>query len=370
MRTVDELRAALDYPSGPATADVAAIIRRGQQRRTVRLTGGAGFATVAVVIAIAVVTGLLPNGTGPDIAGDPGGPPSPLLIAAPGPPTAAPERFDPLMRTLHIGWSPEGLPYAALHIQPWKQIYQAHERAPLPGEESPPRGLQVSVLAAGRPIGDLPAALFPTDGVETPADPINGRPATCLSDQSSPGSCRAIRWQYAPNAWAGVSYDGAAADPAETTAILRRVAESVWLTAGEPMRLPFDVEGDLATMPAVHSGVIIGNTGAPGTGWSAWVALADQDTAFEAGGTDAPQLLISLSLELDASPGIEPNSTVEGQRARLSREGDSSRLDVWNDSGTHVAVEYFKLPDDPVAAYRLVRPLPGADDPANWLPLR
>lgn len=385
VRTVDDLRAALDYPSGPATADIAAIIRRGQRRRAVRLAGGTGLATVVAVVAIAVATSVFPNAAEPDIAGDPnpdsssgesvggaqpappGDVPNPLLVAPPGSPTEAPEQFDPLMRTLHVGWVPQGLADGTLSIQPWLQTYSAFNR--VSGDDASSFGPEVSVLARGRPVADLPlgAAGMPMSGaVETPTDPINGRPATCLSDPTSPGTCPAIRWQYAPDAWGRVAYDDTAADTAaEVTAIVRRIAESVSLTAGEPLRLPFGLDGSFATMRAAQTGVAIYNARSSGPEWSAWVQLAD-------GSTDSVVSVMANHAAGDPSGGADkqenPNTTVDGHPARLERDGNSGRLVVWGANQTRMEVESSNHPDDPLTIYRQLR-LPTDDDPTDWLPV-
>lgn len=394
MRTVDDLRAALDYPSGPATADIAAIIRRGQRRRAVRLAGGTGLATVAAIVAVVVATSAFPNAAEPDIAGSdpsqdgssgesiggaqaapPGGVPNPLLVAAPGPPTEAPEQFDPLMRTLHVGWIPEGLANGTLSIEPRLQTYSAFNQ--LSGADGSTFGLELSVLARGRPVEDLPlgAAGIPMSGaVETPTDPIDGQPAVCLSDAGSPGTCRVIRWLYAPDAWGRVAYRGTSADTAvEVTAIVRRIAESVSLTAGEPLRLPFGLDGSLATMRVAQTIVAIYNAGTPGQEWSAVAQLTGgsaEPAAAEPGNSTVLVTANHAANDLGADKQESPNTTVDGHPARLERDGNSGRIVVWGANRTRMTVELINRPDDPLAMYRQLRLPAGYDDPANWLPVR
>lgn len=387
MRTVDDLRRALDYPSGPANMDISAIIRRGQRRRAVRLAGGTGFATVVAVVAVAVAVDVVPNVTAPDgIGSDPStggttavttttppGPPStepnPLLVAPPGPPTEAPTQFDPLRRTLRVGWLPAGLVDSSLQIRPELQTYSAfnfHAGGATSG------ATDVAVLARGRPVSELPlsSVSMPINGakpveVETPTDPINGRPAVCLSDPAKPGTCPAIRWQYGPDAWARVVYWGTEANTAaEVTAMARRIAESVSLTAGEPLRLPFGLGGGLATMPGTLSVVSIVTSRPPGAEWSGSLQLGKP-------GTDS--ILVTANHAADdagADKQQDPNTTVDGYPARHERLGDFRRLVVWGADRNQVSVESPDHPDDPLTIYRQLRlPAPG-EQPADWLPVR
>jgi hypothetical protein len=217
------------------------------------------------------------------------------------------------------------------------------------------------VLAKGRPVDDLPdgALGLPVQWVARSTDPINGAPAQCLTDPGHPDSCPALLWQYAPGAWARVSYAGSqGATPAEEAAVVRRVAESVALMEGEPVRLPFTLSGALGSAPVERTLAIVYHPGRTGPRGEAWVA-----SATLAGG---PTVEVFYK-PADPSGRIErdspANTTVGGQPAWLSPEGRD--LVVWNVSGTRVSVSY-ETRADPRSAFGDVHVLAAPADPQNW----
>ncbi len=212
MPTISELRTALRYPSEAAPPDTDAIIRRGRRQRHLH-QALAGAATAVVLVAAGVATlGLRPGGSSepspapsnaPSLAGpDPvtGTRPNPLLVAASSRLDAqAPDRFDPRVRTLHVGWIPDGLTRELSMITATSQEYGAL------GPDG--TGILVIVLAHAVPASQLPSGQIgmPDNAssiVVGPEFAVRGRPAHCLSDPRVPGSCFAIQWQYADGAWA------------------------------------------------------------------------------------------------------------------------------------------------------------------------
>jgi hypothetical protein len=387
MKTVDDLRAAMRYPSDAARPDAGAIITRARRRRALH-RAAVGGSTLAVVVAVALTATLATPLPSPPVSGPRppagsdviGAAPNPILVAAvtgvDPPARQAPTRFDPLVRTLHVGWVPPGLGGQSAQTSPWEQTYSGKDRTYVNG--GPDVGLVVDILARGRPLDDFSdgALGLPVDAVARPTAPINGAPAECLSDPLVPGSCAALRWRYAPDAWARVSYAGTAGPtPAEAAAVARRVAESVSLTDGEPVRMPFALEGRLASMRVGATLVSVHEEATPGINdlwWSASVDLVDdyEDLRrFEGART----LSVEVSRRFnDPSGRIDrdgrPNTTVDGHPARVGADGRS--LVVWGIHRTRVVVEFSDRPGRALAAYRDMRLLATPDDSAEWLPIR
>ncbi|GIF68036.1 hypothetical protein Ais01nite_60710 [Asanoa ishikariensis] len=323
---------------------------------------------------VATVVAVNPFGGGPELrqgmALD-GTAPAPALIAAAGTGVEeAPERFDPLMRTLHIGWVPGGLRGGSAEVSVTEQSFGAKDKDWADGGTD--LGLFLVVLAKGRPITDFSdgALGLPMGAVERETEDINGRPAVCLSDPAVRGSCPALRWEYAPGAWARVSYGGSAGPtPEAAAAVARKVAESVWLTAAEPVRLPFTLTGATADLPAVRTFVSIAEPGYPdyeGQVWSASIAVAQ--TAAEAEKPPGERRQVSFEARKSVDPGSrmradpEPNATVGGHDAWVA----DTEMIVWNVSGTRAVTWYENWDADPRTAYADLRMIKDPADPADW----
>ncbi|MEV6967451.1 hypothetical protein AB0M47_20335 [Hamadaea sp. NPDC051192] len=378
MKTTDDLRAALSYASPSSTPDTIGMIAKGRRIRAAR-RAVAGFAAVTVAAAVGLFTALQP-GSGPDQPVPPvaGGAPNPVLVAAySSMATEAPVKFDPLRRTLNVGWIPAGLGAQYAEITPWEQTFGGHDAAYVNG--GPDIGLVVTVLARKRPVTDFSdgALGLPRFAVAKPTEPVNGAAAECLTDPKVPGSCPAIRWQYAPDAWARVSYAGSAgATPAQAAAVARRVAESVTLTKDQTVRMPFTLSGKLAGMTVTRTSTQIYSTaGNHGEAWSATVQLAPAGTVVKP--TD-DLLQVGLFVDVMLVPGDpsgrikdrdgQPNTTVNGHPAW--RAADGTAVIVFGASGTRSAVGYPDGHGDATAAYADVALLAHPADPSAWQPLK
>ncbi|MCP2323958.1 hypothetical protein HDA40_002465 [Hamadaea flava] len=378
MKTTDDLRAALSYQSPSSTPDTIGMIAKGRRIRAAR-RAVAGVAAVTVAAGVGLFTALQP-GSGPDQPVPPiaGGPPNPVLVAAiSSTATEAPVQFDPLRRTLNVGWIPAGLGGQHADITPWQQTFGGHDAAYVNG--GPDIGLVVTVLAKNRPLTDFSGGALglPSSAVAKPTEPVNGGAAECLTDPQVPGSCSAIRWQYAPDAWARVSYAGSAgATPAQAAAVARRVAESVTLTKDQAVRMPFTLTGKLAGMTVTRTSTNIYSTpGFHGEAWSADVQLAPAGTVVK---PDDDLYQIGLIVDVMFVPGDpsgrikdrdgEPNTTVNGHPAW--RAADGTAVIVFGASDTRSVVEYPGHHGDATTAYADVVLLAHPADPADWLPLK
>jgi hypothetical protein len=385
VRTVDDLREALHYAAASAPPDPGAIIARARRQRATRRTIVATSTAAVLGVAVALIAARPPSLTPAPYTTDAGPPslagaaPDPALVAAASSVDAAieaPTKFDPLTRTLHLGWIPSGLREQTASTSTTEQMYGAKDETWRDGGGD--RGLVVTVLARGRPLSDFTSGALglPMDAVARPTDPVNGHRAWCLSDPRVPGSCPALRWQYAEGAWARVSYAGSAGPtPERAAAVARRVAESMSLSAGEPVRMPFRIDGPLARMRVAGTTVHVqkpGTTGRLGERWSASLDLVDRDSDLTGG--DGPRYLDigALFKQGDPSGRIErdnpPNTTVAGHPAWLQADGRA--LVVWGVSDTRTSVEYTNRPGSARDAFGHVRLLRHPDDPADWIPVR
>jgi RNA polymerase sigma-70 factor (sigma-E family) len=297
------------------------------------------------------------------------GGPAPAVLVADGSPLAeAPDRFDPLTRTLDVGWIPDGLDGGSVTTSPYAQSFGAKDDGYVNG--GPDIGLVVDVLSRGRGVDELPTGALglPRGAQPRPTDPVGGGAAECLSDPNVPtGTCGALRWQYAPDAWAQVSYAGSAAPtPQAAAAVARRVAESVSLSAAVPVRLPFTLSGRLAGLAPVRTWVSVPDAADPidGTRWTAEVDLApdgapDADRSI---GPAASDVRVLTSWEPGAGPG-RSTTVIDGHPARV----ESGSVTVYGVRGVEVSVVGDP---DPVAAYGDVTVVDGPTDPAGWAPAR
>jgi len=278
-----------------------------------------------------------------------------------------------------VGWLPPGLAGQQAEVAPWEQSFGARDRTWVSG--GPDVGLVVDLLAKGHPASEFSAGALglPMNAVEHPTAPIRGGTAFCLSDPRVAGSCAAIRWRYAPDAWARVSYAGTAGPtPAAAAAVARRVAESVTLTAGEPVRLPFTVSGALSSQRVARTLVSIDDPAPDAVGdarmrWSADLELVPDGVDLSRFDGGRPTLSVSASqLAGDPSGRIErdspPNTTVDGHPAALS--SDHRFVVVFGVNATRVGVGFLDRSGDPIATYADVHVIAAPSDPANWVAVR
>jgi hypothetical protein len=371
QRDLARLRAALDHPDPGPPPDVPALIARARRARAQR-RGLGSLAAVAVVVAGAavLVPWSPPDVPAPDravLAALAGGPAPAVLVADGSPLADAPDEFDPLTRTLDVGWVPDGLDGGSVTTGAHEQSFGAKDDAYVNG--GPDIGLVVTVLSRGRGVDELPTGALglPRGAQPRPTDPISGGRAECLSDPDVPGgTCTALRWQYAADAWAQVSYAGAGSTPQAAAAVARRVAESVSLSAAVPVRLPFTLGGRLAGLSAVRTWVAVSDDADPidGSRWTAEVDLAPDgsDGSDRSVGPAASDVRVLSSWKPGAGPG-RTNAEVGGRAARL----DADSVTVWDARGTSVAILGVA---DPVAAFGDLTLVDDPTDPTGWAAVR
>lgn len=331
----------------PSRVDPYQAVARAHRIRRRRRWAGAGSAAAALVAAL--VGGLLGAGR-PGPAVPPAGPP-------------APARFDPLTSRIALGWTPAHLTHRTTEITRTEQdVFYGEGDAP-----SGSAGLAVRFLTAGARYDDLGQVGLSPGATPRAAAPVRGRPAYCLVGGNETtivgaGACTGLRWQYAPGAWAQVSYHSA--DPAVTAAqagrIVRRVAEHATLSAHDPVRVPFRLTGPAARLTVLRSLV---DTGSPA---SAELQLTSQPDRWSAtspdnsGGVDV--LVEPPGRPADLLSRNPVNTTVDGHPA--SAQPGQGSLTVYDVDGA--AVWIASTSTDLTATYHQVQVVPRPADPTTW----
>jgi hypothetical protein len=357
-----QIRALLDEASaGPRPSpgiDLAAAVRRAESIRRRRRGVAVAASTLAVAAAVAAPVALRsPAAPRPTATSAPTSPPAAGTPSGPAR-ISAPTEFDPLIRRVRIGWLPSGLLDQQWELRRTGQQYAGRA----PGRDN---GLLLTVLARGQRFDPAEHGIgLPEQPREAPAEPIGGRPAFCIGEAGQPGSCEALRWEYAPGAYARVSYAGPlATSPASTAALLRRVAQSVTLVAGEPVRLPFQVDLAGTGLRPTSTLVTIAGTGRP---WSASLELSatPQPNPYDFHGV----LVEMLSTPGRTDKDGPANTTVDGHSATLGQNGDERSLAVYNVRGSRLLIDVTTPGKDPLALYPAVHPVAQPADPTGWAP--
>jgi len=321
-----ELKELVREPPVPQRLDVARGIadgRRALRRRRIGAGIGAALGVCAVAWAAVAVLPL-----------DPGESPAPRLAAAPPDaaaapvPAPAPRRFDPLVRSLVVGYVPDGLGERKHQITPALQDFGAWEP---PSDSGPLKGVTVLAVPAGGRLQGPKGAPERPETLGTPTDPVQGRPARCVGTP-----CSTVLFEYAPGGWVRVRYNGTAGDPA---AVARRVAESVRLDGRERVRMPFTVTGIPARLAPQESLVMTSTTGRP---WEARISWSDQPTGFHPVTRIPRTLSVSVYPDPrrtgDGAKTPDPNMRLDGYPATLSRWEGGEDLQVFDVGGVHFAL--------------------------------
>jgi hypothetical protein len=333
-------------PLPPSTVDPARAVTAARAIRRRRRGLATAAAALAVLAAVPLAFGELPlRSTADQSAADPAKPAG---------------RFDPLVRNLHLGWTPPSLVSRQWETTPRRQSFYGSERGKQDDD-----GLRVEFLAQGdelvvkgQPVDD---ELIP---VARPTAPVNGRPAWCLVVPGATGTCHDLKWEYAPDAWARVSYTGPlATDEATATALVRRVAEAATFTANTPVRLPFELAGQTRRLHVLRALLLE----PPGTSKDPWMASlvlsTDEDSRDASAGSYVDVVGIAGHLAVD--PG--QNTVLDGKPARKSDTG----LIAWNVRGTRVSVSLGdaerKAGWRPESVYRDLRLVANPADVASWV---
>ncbi|MEU8298537.1 hypothetical protein AB0C04_14810 [Micromonospora sp. NPDC048909] len=233
--------AAEDLPAGGMPTD--ALLAEGERavrRRQRRLVGAAAAATVVALLGAAVLL----QGVRPQAQRSPAEQPSPSATATGGPPTVAPDQFDPAQRLFRLDWLPEGMSIRHESYERYGQWVtvmkpqQTQKGAPSIGLEDI---VTVMINAAGAdPFANWAESDALTGGGRVAATPLPGVPVAPVWGEpaylhtSPDGRETRLSWQYAPDAWAAVSVR----EMERPEEIARRIADGlIW--DRQPVTLPF-----------------------------------------------------------------------------------------------------------------------------------
>ncbi|MEH1164419.1 hypothetical protein V6V47_03410 [Micromonospora sp. CPCC 205539] len=205
-------RAVDDLPGGEVSMERALADGERTVRRRRRLVGVGVAATAMALVGSAALLA----GVGPSIGPSPADDPSPSATAPAGPPTVAPEAFDPTLRLFRLG----SLPAGAIQQESRTDVKVLAVDANVPEAISPGGPIQpgpimgvgqsVTVRMGARGV-DLFASLRQRSELEGPPPPVDlpgvqvaavdGHPAFLYTD----GTETSLSWQYAPDGWMSIT---------------------------------------------------------------------------------------------------------------------------------------------------------------------
>jgi hypothetical protein len=358
-RLLEPLR---DEPLPPSAVDIGRALTDGRRRvRHQRLATvvAAGCAVLAVAGGVAFA---VERPVGPE----------PANVSAAPMPAQAPEGFDPMRRYAAFGWLPDGL--RNWHTKTGLDGFLINASAQ-DGSGKEGSLVELRVVTAGHDIALSGTEEFVTNpGVAagwaevTPAEPVNGRPARWNGKALGGGVTAALRWEYAPGAWAEVTVRGRAAG-ADPRATVRRIASAVRYGVDERIRLPFAIVGLPGALRPME--VSVGISTDPGSmPWSADVAYGD---GKRSGSGDWPLTVLVIpraSGTGDGSNIANPDTTLDGHPARRTpMAGGGNGLQIYGADGlylefaTHDRATTSQLPGGLDGLFRAMTRHP---DPRDW----
>jgi hypothetical protein len=361
------LNALRDDPLPPSAVDLERALtdgRRKVRRRRLTTVVAAGCAVLAVAGGVSVAANRPSGGMPPAVV--PSVPASALTASTL--PARAPATFDPLRRYAAFGWLPDGL--TETHIETGSQQLFTSASAPHDGGSKDSAAVLLRIVPAGYDIalsngGDFATQPGVTQGWTevTPADPVHGRSAR-WNGKAAGGAGAALRWEYAPNAWAEVIVQGAAGG-VEPQATARRVAESVRYALDAPIRLPFAT----APLPGGLRPMIV-SLGKSATGWHVAVSYGRGERTPYGDWPLSVTVTRRPARTGDSSVIAAPDITLDGHPARRSSGADGGvGLQLYDVQGlylelvTHDAATAGQLPGGLDQFFRGMKLYP---DPRDW----
>ncbi|SCL16805.1 hypothetical protein GA0070624_1128 [Micromonospora rhizosphaerae] len=323
-----------DVPLPPSGVDLHRAVRDGRRRMRRRRMAAACGVGLAVVGVLAAAPALLAR---------PGSPEPVLPATTPTAPVApmpdrAPAAFDPKRQYADFGWLPDGPTERTVTTGTTQLALNAS--TPVKGTGADPAGLMVDlrIVPAGREIAHdmssdfaLPSGRAGSAGLE-PADPVNGRTARWNTTPTPEPRAAALRWEYAPDAWAEVIVHGVA-EGDDPRALARRIALDVRYGLNSPVRLPVR----LGPLPVGLKPVSYRVTMTADGTWGVELSYgAGRRTRYG----DWPLVVMVIprtSASGDNAVLADPDSTLDGHpaRRRSSIDGGAS-LQVYGVQGLYV----------------------------------
>ncbi|WP_446212178.1 hypothetical protein [Micromonospora sp. IBSANI012] len=319
-----------DVPLPPSAVDLHRAVRDGRRqvrRRRIAATATAGLAVVAVLAAAPVLVGRAdrPTPVTPAIT------PSPTATAAPMP-AAAPAAFDPARQYAEFGWVPPVMTDRTVRTgtDQLALTASAPQTSQLPVKDAP--AAELRLVSAGRDITlgidrdfAVAAGRAGSAGLE-PAEPVNGRTARWNANATVEPRSAALRWEYAPGAWAEVIVRHTPVSAGDPRAVARRIALDIRYAVDWPIRLPVR----FATPPAGLKPMAYLVTRRAHGGWDVELSYgAGKRTKYG----DWPLVVLVLPLTFPTGDGViaPPDSRIDGHpaRRRSSVDGGASLQVYW-----------------------------------------
>lgn len=285
-----------ETPAPPSRVVVPGPAR--QHRRRVPSRTWLSAAVASVVVALLAVGAYVVTGGSPSATDSV-------------PAASAPERFDPLMRYVSLGWIPDEarMNRRSTVVNDGRFATGVSEYIPDPakGPMASKRGASVSVSlyavgakAESEQPPDVRGGLDHDPGVPyqvAEAPPVNGKPAEWLTVPGDPEFVM-LRWRYAPDAWAEVNVARLSGDLYERA---HRVATELRFET-TPLRFPFHLTGLSTELHPVSSSFEEGGLAGP---WRGELSFRSADDGVDMRVAATP-----------LRPGERnPNTTVDGHEA-------------------------------------------------------
>ncbi|MBQ0892033.1 hypothetical protein KBX37_02770 [Micromonospora sp. U56] len=324
-----------DVPLPPSAVDLHRAVRDGRRqvrRRRIAATATAGLAVVAVLAAAPALVGRADRPT----------PVAPALTPSPtaAMPATAPAAFDPARQYAEFGWVPPVMTDRTVRTgtDQLALTASAPQTSPRPVKDAP--AAELRLVAAGRDITlgidrdfAVAAGRAGSAGLE-PAEPVNGRAARWNANAAAaePRSA-ALRWEYAPGAWAEVIVRHIPESAGDPRAVTRRIALDLRYAVDRPIRLPVR----FATPPAGLKPMAYLVTRRANDRWDVELSYgAGKRTKYG----DWPLVVLMLPRKSVTGDGAvigDPTSRIDGHPARRTSSLDGgASLQVYGVQGLYV----------------------------------
>ncbi|WP_405427600.1 hypothetical protein [Micromonospora sp. NBC_00617] len=322
-----------ERPSAVLDLDRAMTIAR-RQRRLTRGAGAALLAAALTVGGLAVPDLLNPDHT-PETA--------PIGAAAGEGPTGLPAALttvDPQQVYVRFGWLPDGmrdLQYQAGLLLSGPGVHLGANNGRRDDQQ---QFVAVSLLPKGvEPSAPQRNSGEPAVAGDSDAGPqLNGGDSVFESYSGAEKPEAILRWQYAPDGWAQVRVFGTGPDVRGTAT---QVARSLRFGA-EPVPMPATVSGVPANLRMITVNVNE-SLDEPRSWYAGWTWSPEPATA-EPGRQRARTLTVGISRYRNVTDPadkayVDPNTTLDGHRARFGGQDGDESLTVYDVNGANVSID-------------------------------
>ncbi len=330
-------------PEPASSADMPPAPAAGSPHRRLGWRIAAAGVLVAAV-AFGAVRAVTATGSAPAAAvpetGWSAAPAEPPVAATPftaTPPAAAPASFDPLVRYARFGWLPTG-------VVARTTIVQAGARGAYTIEAGLPKSsIGAKILVTLFPQGVRPhrdCSLAAGAAART-TDPAPAAPASvpAVGDRPATWADGALRWEYAPGAWAeiaGQELTPARGDATAELGALARIAGDLRFGT-ESLRFPLAVPQPAEGLRLVAAWV----TERSKVGWNGSLVFSAGDYCPDRKGFAEGVLSVGVTAIIPGYgwTGDHSNASVDGHRAiRQELPGGGRALAVYDDPGPYVTL--------------------------------